>query len=103
MGGEGQLLQTGRELLREKPGLSEGDFLHLMLEHFRANDGDLEADADLMPPAGPGGNAWAFVALPILYFRRWRRWRRRLARHRSEMDEAVRVLRLEGHFAARPG
>lgn len=72
-----------------------------MLERFRANDRRLQDDKRNMSsgPADPVGGVFSVIALPLALFR-WVGWRNRLARRRAEIDEAVRVLRREGHFAA---
>jgi hypothetical protein len=99
------LLEVGRHLLRENPRLSEAEFRNLMLERFRANDQGLQRDRANMgadPGQGEAAGVFAFFLFPWTVFR-WLGWRGRLARHRAEMDEVVRVLRHEGHFGSAPG
>ncbi len=96
------LLDTSRQLLRENPRLSETEFRKLMLEWFQANDQRLQQDkANLIASPGHGSadGVFALFMLPWTIFR-WLGWRGRLARHRAEMDEVVRVLRGEGHFVS---
>lgn len=100
MGDVNQLVEAGRGVLRENPTLTEAAFRDLMLEQFRANDRRLQADKRSMsasPGHGQADGLFAVFTLPWTIFR-WLGWRSRLARHRAEMDEAVRALRREGHF-----
>ncbi len=92
-------LEQWRHVLREKPKLTEVEFRNLMLECFRASDQRLQNDkANISAgPVDPVGGVFSVLALPWIIFR-WLGWRGRLARHHAEMDETVRVLRLEGHF-----
>jgi hypothetical protein len=103
MGAGNQLIEAGRHLLREKPGLTEAEFRNLMLERFRTNDQGLQDDKRNMSggPADPVGGLGSVFALPWALFR-WLGWRSRLARHRAEVDEVVQRLRQEGRFADRP-
>jgi hypothetical protein len=99
-----KLLDAGRALLREQPGLTEAEFRSRMLERFRASDQGLQRDQASMtasPGQGQADGVFAIFLLPWAVCR-WLGWRGRLARHRAEMDEAVRVLRAEGHFASGP-
>src|SRR5262249_3712036 len=99
-----KLVEAGRQLLRENPRLTEAEFRHLMLERFRADDQGLQQDKTSMtasPGHGAADGIFACFLLPRTVFR-WRGWRGRLTRHRTEMDEVVRVLRGEGHFASAP-
>jgi hypothetical protein len=103
MGDLNELVETGRQFLRDKPGLTEVAFRDLMLERFRANDQGLQHDKSNMSggPADPVGGVFSVLTLPWILFR-WLGWRRRLARHHADMDEVVRMLRREGQFAAEP-
>jgi hypothetical protein len=99
-----QLVESGRCLLREHPGLTEAEFRNRMLERFRARDQGLQSDTanmTVVPDAGSGSGLFAIVLLPWVAFR-WLGWRGRLARHRADMEEVVHVLRREGHFASGP-
>ena len=99
-----QLLETARSILRENPGLAEAEFRELMLERFREADQGLQKDAGNMVVGGdpgPTGGVFALFMLPWTLFR-WLGWRGRLAKHRADLDEVVRVLRQEGHFAPKP-
>src|SRR5262249_41115581 len=98
-----QMIEAGRQLLREKPGLTEAEFRNIMLERFRAHDQGLQDDKRNMTsgPADPVSGVFSIFALPWAFFR-WIGWRTRLARHRAEMDEVVGALRREGQLADRP-
>jgi hypothetical protein len=99
------LLEAGRRLLRDNPRLGEAEFRNLMLERFRANDQGLQRDRTNMvadPGQGEGAGIFAIFRLPWTLFR-WLGWRGRLARHRAEMDEVIRVLHREGQFGSAPG
>jgi hypothetical protein len=95
------LLVSGRQLLRDCPRLTEAEFRRVMLERFRRNDQGLQDDKRNMSsgPADPAGGVFSVLALPWAMFR-WLGWRGRLARHRADMDEVIRVLRSEGHFGS---
>ena len=95
------LLETGHRVLRENPRLTEAEFRNVMFERFRANDQGLQRDRTNMV-ADPGAGVLAIFLLPWTLFR-WLGWRGRLARHRAEMDEVVRLLRSEGRFGSAPG
>jgi hypothetical protein len=71
-----------------------------MLERFRATDQGLQDDKRNMTngPADPVGGVFSVLALPWTFFR-WMGWRTRLARHLSDMDEAVLALRRERQLA----
>jgi hypothetical protein len=95
-------MDIGRQLLLENPQLTEVEFRRLMLERFQANDQRLQADRRNMiagPGSGEADGVFAVFALPWTIFR-WLGWRGRLARHRAEVDETVRLLRQEGHFGS---
>src|SRR5262245_5061434 len=97
------LVETGRQLLRENPRLTEAEFRQLMLERFRANDQGLQRDKANMV-ASPGSatdGVFAVFALPWTFFR-WLGWRGRLARHHADINEVVQMLRSEGHFGSEP-
>jgi hypothetical protein len=103
MGDVNQLVESGRHLLRENPGLTEAEFRNLMLGRFRANDQGLKHDKTNMTggPADPVGGVFSLFMMPWILFR-WLGWRSRLARHHADMDEVVRTLRREGQFASEP-
>jgi hypothetical protein len=85
-----KLVESGRQLLRENPSLTEAEFRDRMLDWFRAADRGLQQDTANMavtPAAEPGSAVIAVFMLPWTIFR-WLGWRGRLARHRAEMDEA---------------
>jgi hypothetical protein len=97
--GDTKLLKTGRQLLRERPGLTEAEFRSLMLERFRESDQGLQEDRATMTGGTDPGGVGAVFALPWILFR-WMGWRGRLARQRADVDGVVRILRAEGHFAS---
>src|SRR5262245_55608894 len=104
MCGVGQLAETGRCLLRERPGLTEPDFRYLMHEHLRAKAQAAEQDQAISHDAGL---TLATVVLDVLLallipwqVYRMLRWYRRAARKWAGVDEVVRALRREGHFPA---
>ena len=99
-----ELLKVGRTLLEAQPALTEAEFRKVMLERFRSNDQGLQKDRANMsvtPTVGETNGLFAVFALPWIAFR-WMGWRGRQACHQADMDEVVRRLRAEGHFAPQP-
>jgi hypothetical protein len=103
VGDVNRLVQSGRDLLRVNPGLGEAEFRKRLLDRAVAEDQGLKAEA-----AGQGGGVYAeglgfFQLLLFPFFiGRWMQYRRRLAQYRADVNESVRVLRQEGHFASGP-
>jgi hypothetical protein len=97
------LVETGRQILHANPHLTEAEFRNLMLEHFRASDKKLQEDKAnmIVSPGDSWDGVLALFELPWTVFR-WLGWRDRLAGHHAEIDEVVRVLRGQGHFAPAP-
>jgi len=98
-----RVVQSGREILRANPGLGEAELRKRLLDRAIAEDEGLKAEG-----AGQGGGVYAeglgfFQLLLFPFFiGRWLKYRSRLAQYQADIDEAVKVLRQEGHFAAGP-
>lgn len=66
-----QMIEAARQLLREKPGLTEAEFRDAMPERFRANGQGLQNDKRNMSSgsADPVGGVFSVFALPWAFVR----------------------------------